>query len=71
MINGRNSYYAAHVRGSVLDVYSGDILLQFGPGRDMDSPHDIAVSQDGSEIYVVELNKNIAYKFSQSKILNH
>ena len=37
----------------------------------MDSPHDIAVSQDGSEIYVVELNKNIAYKFSQSKILNH
>ncbi|XP_050584556.1 peptidyl-alpha-hydroxyglycine alpha-amidating lyase 1-like isoform X3 [Bombus affinis] len=65
LINGRNSYYAAHVRGSVLDVYSGDILLQFGPGQDMDSPHDIAVSQDGSEIYVVELNKNIAYKFSQ------
>ena len=36
----------------------------------MDSPHDIAVSEDGSEIYVVELNKNTVYKFLQSKILS-
>lgn len=71
MINGPNSRYNIHVRGFVLDIDSGDILSQFGPGQDMDNPHDIAVSQNGSEIYVVELNKNITYKFSQSKISNH
>ncbi|XP_043598213.1 peptidyl-alpha-hydroxyglycine alpha-amidating lyase 1-like isoform X2 [Bombus pyrosoma] len=65
LINGPNSHYNVHVRGFVLDVNSGDILSQFDPGQDMDSPHDIAVSQNGSEIYVVELNKNITYKFSQ------
>ncbi|XP_060823291.1 peptidyl-alpha-hydroxyglycine alpha-amidating lyase 1-like [Bombus pascuorum] len=71
-INGRaDSRYNIHVRGFVLDVNSGDILSQFGPGQDMDSPHDIAVSPCGSEIYVVELNKNITYKFSQKINMAH
>lgn len=71
VINGPTSRYNIHVRGYVVDVNSGKIFCQFGPGQDFDSPHDIAISQNASEIYVVELNKNITYKFSQSKILNH
>lgn len=63
-----NQSYKIHVQGFVLDVNSGNILFSFRPGQDMDSPHDIAVSEDGSEIYVVELNKNTVYKFLQSKI---
>ena len=64
------SDYNIHVQGFVLDINSGNILFTFRPGQDMDRPHDIAVSEDGSEIYVVELNKNTVYKFLQSKILN-
>lgn len=66
------SNYNIHVQGFVLDVNSGNTLFSFRPGQDMgmDSPHDIAVSEDGSEIYVVELNKNTVYKFLQSKILS-
>ncbi|CAD1475224.1 unnamed protein product, partial [Heterotrigona itama] len=60
------SSYNIHVQGFVLDVNSGNILFSFRPGQDMDSPHDIAVSEDGSEIYVVELNKNTVYKFMQN-----
>lgn len=71
VINGPVSRYNIRVQGFVLDVKTGVILFQFSPGQDMDSPHDIAISQNASEIYVVELNKNITYKFSQSKILNH
>ncbi|XP_031832415.2 peptidyl-alpha-hydroxyglycine alpha-amidating lyase 1 isoform X1 [Nomia melanderi] len=54
-----------HIRGFILDVHSGDILSQFGPNHDMNRPHDIAVTENGSEIYVVELNTRTMYKFSQ------
>ncbi|KAK9308172.1 hypothetical protein QLX08_001670 [Tetragonisca angustula] len=60
------SDYNIHVQGFVLDINSGNILFTFRPGQDMDRPHDIAVSEDGSEIYVVELNKNTVYKFLQN-----
>ncbi|CAL7946131.1 unnamed protein product [Xylocopa violacea] len=69
LINGPpdpNANYYIHTRGFVLDVNSGDILSQFGPAHDMDWPHDIAVTETGSEIYVVELNIQTAYKFSQN-----
>lgn len=63
LINGPNN--SARTRGFVLDVHSGDILSQFGPIHDMKWPHDIAVTENGSEIYVVELNIHKMYKFSQ------
>ncbi|KAF3423168.1 hypothetical protein E2986_05440 [Frieseomelitta varia] len=65
LINNPSSYNI-HVQGFVLDINSGNILFTFRPGQDMNSPHDIAVSEDGSEIYVVELNKNTVYKFLQN-----
>ncbi|XP_076751262.1 peptidyl-alpha-hydroxyglycine alpha-amidating lyase 2 isoform X2 [Xylocopa sonorina] len=69
LINGPpdpNANYYIHIRGFILDVNSGDILSQFGPGQDMNWPHDIAVADNGSEIYVVELNIRTAYKFSHN-----
>ncbi|KZC04171.1 Peptidyl-alpha-hydroxyglycine alpha-amidating lyase 1 [Dufourea novaeangliae] len=67
VINGpeTNSNNYVHVRGFVIDMHSGDVLSQFRPHHDMDMPHDIAVTEDGSEIYVVELNKQIVYRFLQ------
>ncbi|KOC68396.1 Peptidyl-alpha-hydroxyglycine alpha-amidating lyase 1 [Habropoda laboriosa] len=67
LVNGpdTNANYNVHIRGFVLDVNSGSILSQFGPGHDMFMPHDIAVTENGSEIYVVELNIHVAYKFLQ------
>ncbi|XP_033175470.1 peptidyl-alpha-hydroxyglycine alpha-amidating lyase 1 [Bombus impatiens] len=64
LINGPTTRSNIRVRGIVLDVNSGDILYKFGPRLDMNSPHDIAVSQNGTEIYVVELNRYIPYRFS-------
>ncbi|XP_029037814.2 peptidyl-alpha-hydroxyglycine alpha-amidating lyase 1-like isoform X1 [Osmia bicornis bicornis] len=67
LINGPdpNTNYNVHIRGFVLDIYSGNILSQFAPKHDMDRPHDIAVSDDASEIYVVELNIQTVYRFLQ------
>ncbi|OAD52889.1 Peptidyl-alpha-hydroxyglycine alpha-amidating lyase 1 [Eufriesea mexicana] len=65
LVNGPDVTPNNHVRGFVLDVDTGNILSQFGPGQDMKRPHDIAVTDDGSEIYVVELDLQTAYKFLQ------
>lgn len=69
LVNGPEAFksYYFHVRGFVLDTNSGNVLSQFGPGKDMLAPHDIAVSDDGSEIYVVELDAHKVYRFVQGK----
>lgn len=65
LVNGNRYPETMHVRGYVLDIHSGEVLSQFAPPRDMNSPHDIAVSPDEREIYVVELNVHKIYKFNQ------
>ncbi|XP_076658019.1 peptidyl-alpha-hydroxyglycine alpha-amidating lyase 1 [Halictus rubicundus] len=63
LINGPAPNYEVHVKGFVVDMHTGELLSQFGPSHDMDRPHDIAVTDDGSEIYVVELNNQTMYRF--------
>ncbi|XP_017889161.1 peptidyl-alpha-hydroxyglycine alpha-amidating lyase 1-like isoform X2 [Ceratina calcarata] len=65
LVNGPMFNSNVHVRGFVVDMNSGNIVSQFGPGHDMSMPHDIAVSDDSSEIYVVELNNQTVYRFLQ------
>ncbi|XP_043283020.1 peptidyl-alpha-hydroxyglycine alpha-amidating lyase 1-like [Venturia canescens] len=67
LINGPEPFksHYFHVRGFVLDTNSGNVVSQFGPGRDMLAPHDIAVSDDGSEIYTIELDDHKVYRFVQ------
>ncbi|XP_006571394.1 peptidyl-alpha-hydroxyglycine alpha-amidating lyase 1 isoform X2 [Apis mellifera] len=65
LVNGPDPNYKIRIRGFILDVNSGNITSQFGPRQDMNRPHDIAVSENGSEIYVVELNLRTAYQFFQ------
>ncbi|XP_054005191.1 peptidyl-alpha-hydroxyglycine alpha-amidating lyase 1-like isoform X1 [Hylaeus anthracinus] len=65
LINGPDANYNIHIRGFILDINSGNILSQFGPEHYMDRPHDIAVTKNGSEIYVVELDNHTVYRFLQ------
>jgi len=37
----------------------------FEPKKNMDNPHNLHVTEDGSEIYVVELNNKKVYRFLQ------
>ncbi|XP_070164966.1 peptidyl-alpha-hydroxyglycine alpha-amidating lyase 1 [Polyergus mexicanus] len=64
-LNPYNPYNPIPVRGYVLDIYTGKILSTFAPKGNMDKPHDLYVTEDGSEIYVVELNNHKIYRFLQ------
>lgn len=72
LVNGMDLYNPikpAPVRGFVLDIYSGKILSMFAPKGNMNKPHDLYVTEDGSEIYVVELNNHKIYRFLEGTIL--
>lgn len=65
LVNGNPFFSNTHVRGFVLDINTGEILSQFAPPDDMNNPHDIAVTPDEGQIYVVELNTHRIYRFNQ------
>lgn len=45
------------------------MLSMFGPKGNMNNPHDLYVTEDGSEIYVVELNNHNIFRFLQGMTL--
>ncbi|XP_039307566.1 peptidyl-alpha-hydroxyglycine alpha-amidating lyase 1 isoform X2 [Solenopsis invicta] len=67
LINGPDPFInnPVPVRGFVLDIHSGKLLSMFEPKKNMDNPHNLHVTEDGSEIYVVELNNRKVYRFLQ------
>ncbi|XP_046398624.1 peptidyl-alpha-hydroxyglycine alpha-amidating lyase 1 [Ischnura elegans] len=65
-INGPVAAYPGPVRGFKIDVETKSLIEEFRPnGNDFSNPHDIAVSQDGKDVYVVELLPFKVWKFSQ------
>ncbi|KAG7201103.1 hypothetical protein KM043_003899 [Ampulex compressa] len=65
---GKRIYSIAYAQGKLYlingpDPYAG---YKFGPKGGMDMPHDLAVTESGSEIYAVELNLHRVYKFVQA-----
>ena len=72
LINGHdenaNMYVNRSVRGFIIDINTSVVISQFGSENNMERPHDIAVSSDEREIYVVELDNHKVYKFNQGKI---
>ncbi|KAK2582671.1 hypothetical protein KPH14_004948 [Odynerus spinipes] len=67
LINGPDSFAnePVHISGFIIDINSGNILSQFAPQEKLSRPHDIAVSEDGSEIYIVDLDTAKIYRFLQ------
>ncbi|XP_016968321.1 peptidyl-alpha-hydroxyglycine alpha-amidating lyase 1 isoform X1 [Drosophila biarmipes] len=52
------------VRGFVLSMRSKQLVSKFGPNEhEFQNPHDVAVTADGNEIYVAELNPMRIHKF--------
>lgn len=42
------------VKGFVIDMASGNVTSKFPDDANFTNPHDIAVTEDGSEVYVAE-----------------
>ncbi|XP_004531283.1 peptidyl-alpha-hydroxyglycine alpha-amidating lyase 1 isoform X1 [Ceratitis capitata] len=52
------------VRGYVINMRTKQVISKFGPNdMQFSNPHDVAVTKDGSEIYVAELNPMRIHKF--------
>ncbi|XP_077293372.1 peptidyl-alpha-hydroxyglycine-alpha-amidating lyase 1 [Arctopsyche grandis] len=68
VVNGPD-YTSRPIRGFVIDIATKKILSQFGPNnKDFSNPHDIAISKDGKEIYVVELEPYKIHKFVEPNV---
>lgn len=68
MVNGPEIFAPSaiyhEVNGFVINMATGDVTSKFGPtGINMTSPHDIAVTKDGKEIFIAELENNHLFKF--------
>lgn len=64
LINGPDPSDPVDVHGFIVDINTGNIS-QFAPRDRLSRPHDIAVSEDGSEIYIVDLDTSRIYRFLQ------
>lgn len=57
------------VRGFVINMKSKQVTSKFGPNDlQFSNPHDIAVSEDGNEVFVAELDPNRIHKFLSKKV---
>ncbi|EDV37665.2 uncharacterized protein Dana_GF13565, isoform A [Drosophila ananassae] len=70
IVNGPTAELGIHpehyneVHGFVLSMGSKQVLSKFGPNNmQFHNPHDVAVTTDGKEIYVAELNPARIHKF--------
>ena len=70
IVNGPTAELGIHpehyneVRGYIMNINTKQVVSKFGP-NDMQfkNPHDVAVTEDGNEIYVAELNPTRIHKF--------
>ncbi|CAG9136998.1 unnamed protein product [Plutella xylostella] len=58
------------VRGYVIDFTTGRLIQTFAPQGDFHNPHDVAVSPDGADVYVAEINPYKVYRFSEESLRN-
>lgn len=68
LINGPDSRDTP-IRGFIIDLKTDKIISEFAPNGPMARPHDIAVTRDGLEIYVVELDTNRVTRFDQGMVV--
>ncbi|KAH8401522.1 hypothetical protein KR009_006209 [Drosophila setifemur] len=70
IVNGPTAELGIHpehyneVHGFILNMSSKQVTSKFGPNNlQFENPHDVAVTGDGKEIYVAELNPTRIHKF--------
>lgn len=70
-VNGPEFVAGGFVSGFVISLVSKQLIDAFSPnGKGFSSPHDVAVSTDGSQVYVVELDSTKVWKFVKGKQFN-
>ncbi|XP_038220861.1 peptidyl-alpha-hydroxyglycine alpha-amidating lyase 1-like isoform X2 [Zerene cesonia] len=70
LVNGPSLSASIPVRGYVIEYTSGRLIQTFAPGDAFRNPHDVAVSPDGSTVYVAELDPYKVYKFVDDTLKN-
>ncbi|CAD5116879.1 DgyrCDS5722 [Dimorphilus gyrociliatus] len=62
-INGPSIYKALTAGGFTLSSTTGELLATWSPPQGFNRPHDIAVSKDGTSLYISEIGPNVIHKF--------
>lgn len=64
VVNGPplNPAIPLEVKGFVINMASGNVTAKFPNDANFTHPHDVAVTEDGSEVYVVEYEPNRMHK---------
>jgi DNA-binding beta-propeller fold protein YncE len=71
VVNGPEVTGGGFVSGFIISLVSKQMIEAFSPnGQGFSSPHDVAVSADGSQVYVVELDSTKVWKFVKGKQFN-
>ncbi|XP_050345490.1 peptidyl-alpha-hydroxyglycine alpha-amidating lyase 1-like isoform X3 [Nymphalis io] len=66
IVNGPALGGGVPVRGYTIDYTSGKLIQTFAPDDGFSNPHDIAVTADGSAVYVAELNPPRVVRFGSA-----
>ena len=57
-------------QGYIMDINNGRLLSTFnGDGSGFQRPHDVAVSPNGTEVYVVELDKQLLQPYKLWRLI--
>lgn len=64
VVNGPplNPSVRLEVKGFVIDMASGNVTAKFPDSANYTNPHDVAVTEDGAEVYVVEYDPYRVHK---------
>lgn len=66
-VNGQTSQNIA-VRGFTVNALNGNILDTWEPSTGFNNPHSLAVTRNGSHLYVTEIGPNKIWKFELSDV---
>lgn len=68
VVNGPEFGGGGLVSGFVISLARKQLIEAFSPnGQGFHNPHDVAISTDGNQIYVVELDPYKVWKFVKGK----
>ncbi|XP_069688492.1 peptidyl-alpha-hydroxyglycine alpha-amidating lyase 1 [Periplaneta americana] len=71
VVNGPEIFGGGFVSGFIISLSEKQLLGSFIPNEHgFSNPHDVAVSSDGSQVYVVELNPYKVWKFVNGYVNN-
>ena len=67
VVNG--PYGGAKVQGYLVEKKTGNTIRHIAPpGKALSNPHDVFISQNATDIYIVEIGPNKIWKFTQGII---